>query len=50
MSNCQRPKSRGNVTLRSKDAFERPLIEPAFLQDDEDVACTVKGTLHAMLA
>ncbi|XP_001604519.1 neither inactivation nor afterpotential protein G [Nasonia vitripennis] len=43
MSNCQQPKSRGNVTLRSASVFDRPMIEPAFLQRDEDIACTIKA-------
>jgi choline dehydrogenase-like flavoprotein len=38
-----RPKSRGSITLASKDPFEPPLIDPAFMQDPDDVQRMVKG-------
>jgi choline dehydrogenase-like flavoprotein len=38
-----RPKSRGSVALASKDPFEPPLIDPAFMQDPDDVERMVKG-------
>ena len=39
-----RPKSRGNVTLRSADAKDAPLIDPAFLSDPHDIATLAIGT------
>ncbi|MBS7806258.1 choline dehydrogenase [Variovorax sp. PCZ-1] len=38
-----RPKSRGSVQLASKDPFAAPLIDPAFMQDADDVQRMVKG-------
>ena len=38
-----RPKSRGTVKLASADPFAAPLIDPAFLQDDEDMQTLLKG-------
>ncbi|XP_011500444.1 PREDICTED: neither inactivation nor afterpotential protein G [Ceratosolen solmsi marchali] len=43
MSNCLQPKSRGNITLGSNSIFDRPIIEPAFLERYEDVACTINA-------
>jgi choline dehydrogenase len=37
------PRSRGSVRLRSADPLEPPDIDPAFLQDDADVAVLVEG-------
>lgn len=39
-----RPKSRGSVTLQSANATDAPLIDPAFLQNPDDLATLVKGT------
>jgi choline dehydrogenase-like flavoprotein len=38
-----RPKSRGSVKLASSDPFEPPLIDPAFMQDADDVQRMVKA-------
>jgi choline dehydrogenase-like flavoprotein len=38
-----RPKSRGSVSLASNDPFASPLIDPAFMQDPDDVQRMVKG-------
>jgi choline dehydrogenase-like flavoprotein len=38
-----RPKSRGSVTLASTDPLAAPLIDPAFLSDDDDTARLVRG-------
>ena len=38
-----RPKSRGEVTLKSSDPFEDPLIDPKFLSHPDDVADLVEG-------
>lgn len=37
------PRSRGSVRLRSADPRDPPEIDPAFLQDDADVAVLVEG-------
>ncbi|XP_011692823.1 PREDICTED: neither inactivation nor afterpotential protein G isoform X2 [Wasmannia auropunctata] len=37
---CLQPKSRGSVTLRSNDIRDPPKINPAYLQDPDDVTCT----------
>ena len=31
------PKSRGSVTLTSSDPFEHPVIDPAYLENEEDI-------------
>ena len=38
-----RPHSRGEVTLRSRDAREAPLIDPRFLDDERDLQLLVQG-------
>ena len=38
-----RPKSRGTLRLASRDPQAAPLIDPAFLQDPDDVARLVRG-------
>lgn len=42
------PKSRGYVTLRSKDPFATPIIQPNFLQDPEDLNQLLLGTKLAL--
>ena len=42
-----RPKSRGRVWLNSADPADAPAIDPAFLEDDDDMDRLVKGTLIA---
>lgn len=39
-----RPKSRGSVTLQSANPEDAPLIDPAYLQDPEDLEALVRGT------
>ncbi|MEO7108647.1 MAG: GMC family oxidoreductase N-terminal domain-containing protein [Rhodoferax sp.] len=39
-----RPKSRGSVTLASANPTDAPRIDPAFLQDPDDLARLIKGT------
>ncbi|XP_043670970.1 neither inactivation nor afterpotential protein G [Vespula pensylvanica] len=43
LATCLRPKSRGNVTLKSRSIFDQPKIDPAYLQNDYDVHCTHKA-------
>ena len=38
-----RPKSRGAVTLQSKDPREAPLVDVAYLTHPDDVATLVEG-------
>lgn len=38
-----RPESRGSVTLASNDPMADPLIDPGFLNEDQDVAVLLKG-------
>ncbi|HLG64859.1 MAG TPA: choline dehydrogenase [Ktedonosporobacter sp.] len=37
------PKSRGSITLQSRDPQEAPLIEPNYLEDESDLATLIKG-------
>jgi len=39
-----RPKSRGSVALASADPFAPPLIDPAFLAEDDDLRSLVRAT------
>lgn len=48
-----RPRSRGSIQLASPDPLSAPLIDPAFLRDDEDVQTLLAGyklTRHLMAA
>jgi choline dehydrogenase-like flavoprotein len=38
-----RPHSRGSVSLQSRDPFDAPLIDPAYLSDHRDTALMVEG-------
>jgi choline dehydrogenase-like flavoprotein len=38
-----RPATRGNVRLASADPADRPVLNPAFLEDDNDVATLIRG-------
>ena len=37
------PKSRGEITLRSNDPYEHPIIDPHYFENDEDVKILLKG-------
>ncbi|KZC13943.1 Neither inactivation nor afterpotential protein G [Dufourea novaeangliae] len=37
---CLQPKSRGSISLRSRNIRHQPRIDPAYLQHYDDVACT----------
>lgn len=37
------PKSKGTVTLRSKNPYEDPLIDPNYLADSRDMEDIVQG-------
>jgi choline dehydrogenase-like flavoprotein len=38
-----RPKSRGSVTLRSADPKDKPIVDPNFLAERDDLRCSVEG-------
>lgn len=40
-----RPKSRGGVFLRSKDPYDRPVIDPNYLSHPDDMQDLIKGEL-----
>ncbi|KYN31930.1 Neither inactivation nor afterpotential protein G [Trachymyrmex septentrionalis] len=40
---CLQPKSRGSITLRSSNIYDPPKINPAYLQDPDDVMCTYRA-------
>lgn len=42
-----RPKSRGQITLRSADPFDRPRIEPRYFTEPDDLALMVEGVKMA---
>ena len=44
---CARPRSEGTVRLASADPAAKPLIDPGYLQADEDVRCLVAGVRAA---
>ena len=46
-----RPESRGTVRLRNRDAASAPLIDPAFLTDERDIAVLRRGVrmMHRIL-
>ncbi|GFR62303.1 glucose dehydrogenase [FAD, quinone]-like [Elysia marginata] len=47
MFNCEasliRPESRGTITLRSRDPYDAPVIDPNYLERQEDVDMLVRG-------
>lgn len=43
MSTSSRPKSRGQILLRSKDPKAYPLIDPNYYENPEDIQVTVEG-------
>ncbi|XP_043277851.1 neither inactivation nor afterpotential protein G isoform X2 [Venturia canescens] len=40
LASCGQPRSRGTITLRSRRISDPPRIEPAYLTDEADIACT----------
>ncbi|XP_076296447.1 neither inactivation nor afterpotential protein G [Lasioglossum baleicum] len=40
LSYCLQPKSRGSITLKSRNIRHQPRIDPAYLQNYDDVLCT----------
>jgi choline dehydrogenase len=42
-----RPLSRGNVTLRSSDPLDAPLIDPAYMTERDDLALQIEGLREA---
>jgi choline dehydrogenase len=43
-----RPHSRGEITLRSRDVRDAPVIDPRFLEDERDLELLVKGAQMQM--
>ena len=41
--NICRPKSRGRMSLRSASPYDKPIIEPGFLKDKEDVQILIRA-------
>ena len=41
--NVNRPKSRGEVRLYSANPLDRPVIDPRYLSDPDDLALSVRG-------
>ncbi|XP_015123344.1 neither inactivation nor afterpotential protein G isoform X1 [Diachasma alloeum] len=40
LATCLQPQSRGNITLNTYTILDPPRIDPAYLEDSEDVRCT----------
>ena len=40
-----RPKSRGEITLRSSDPFDKPAVDPRYLSDRADLDLTIDAVL-----
>ncbi|XP_012252169.2 neither inactivation nor afterpotential protein G isoform X2 [Athalia rosae] len=40
LSSCLQPESRGNITLRSNESSDSPIINPGYLESDHDIECT----------
>ncbi|KAL6435872.1 hypothetical protein ACFW04_005621 [Cataglyphis niger] len=48
LASCLQPKSRGSITLRSSDIRDPPRIDPAYLQDSNDVTCIYRAINFAL--
>lgn len=44
----QHPRSVGRITLRSKNPFDEPIIEPNFFEDPQDVEIILEGVKYAI--
>lgn len=40
------PRSRGTVTLQSKNLYDPPIIDPNYLADDRDIEDLVQGKFY----
>ena len=49
LATCLQPKSRGNITLKSKNFMDPPQIEPAYLENEDDVSCIRQGNFFISL-
>ena len=43
-----RPKSRGSVSLRSADPRDKPLVDPNYLADPDDLRIGIEGIKHSL--
>ncbi|XP_060650783.1 neither inactivation nor afterpotential protein G [Drosophila nasuta] len=48
ISSCLQPKSRGTVSLLHKNMRRNPQIDPNYLSDQQDVACTMAAIRNAV--
>ncbi|XP_002000124.2 neither inactivation nor afterpotential protein G [Drosophila mojavensis] len=48
ISSCLQPRSRGSVSLLHKTMRRNPLIDPNYLSDEQDVACTIAAIRNAV--
>ncbi|XP_012281795.1 neither inactivation nor afterpotential protein G isoform X2 [Orussus abietinus] len=48
LTSCWQPKSRGTISLRSASIFDPPVIDPAYLENDDDVECIQKAIKLAL--
>ncbi|XP_030572132.1 neither inactivation nor afterpotential protein G [Drosophila novamexicana] len=48
ISSCLQPKSRGFVSLQHKSMRRNPLIDPNYLSNKQDVACTIAAIRNAV--
>ncbi|XP_023170834.2 neither inactivation nor afterpotential protein G isoform X2 [Drosophila hydei] len=48
ISSCLQPRSRGSVSLLHKTMRRNPLIDPNYLSNDHDVACTIAAIRNAV--
>lgn len=37
------PKSKGELLLQSNDPFDKPLIDPRYLSNDDDIETLIEG-------
>merc|ERR1719315_722265 len=43
IATLNRPKSRGSIKLRNSDPLSHPIIDPNYLQDEEDIKAFIEG-------
>lgn len=48
LASCLQPKSRGYVLLRSINIHDNPKINPAYLENEEDVSCTRNAIMFGL--
>lgn len=43
LSTCYKPKSRGSVRLSGNSVYDEPLIDPRYLESDDDIKCMLNA-------